>query len=120
MLLGAQFLIWLERRLQYLALGRLIKPPDRKPVLIDLEYLVPPVEPLVRLIEAGYPLVFASLESTKLKESLDLLMTRLERTLEKNKARTYGRAEYFGFKRMYPKLTRDITFYGGSPTITST
>jgi hypothetical protein len=78
--LGKQFLTWLFRKVTYEGRRTSISAPNPHPVIIDLEFLVPPVEPLIRLIDRGFTIVLATTDVRKLKESLDLLAARLERS----------------------------------------
>lgn len=86
MLLSQPFFIWLERQLLFSRAKRHVAMPSLAPVVIDLEFLVPSVETITRLIESGFSVVLASSDVQRQKEALELLAARLERSFLKEEA----------------------------------
>jgi hypothetical protein len=54
-------------------------PPCLPPLVIDLNYVAPPTEILVRMLKAAVRLVFVAAEAKELAAALNLLFNRLER-----------------------------------------
>lgn len=82
-LVSRDFIKWAERHLSTGGSLYWLEPERSKIAYVDMEFLAPPIKPLVRLIESGFKVIFCSSDERRLKEGVELMYARFERHLTK-------------------------------------
>ncbi len=70
---------WYEARCGRSKLAVHALPPPVQKVFVDLHYVVPPAESMIRLLERGFELVFFAEDADELRRGLELAFARMER-----------------------------------------
>ena len=102
-LLSSGYALWLRASLVTTRGSELL--PDSRPalppVVVDLNTVAPPTAVMMRLLRASVPLIFSATDSRDLMIALNLLFSRLERSI--------------GLAKAYDLWEHQVTWYIGPP-----